>query len=202
VGSAEQRDNAKRDLELKRIALEQAQAEIRLLRAGFRPEEVAAAEAEVQRAQADQQYLEKKLALLTISSPIDGTVMTPKFRDHLYEKVTAGSTVCEVADTSKVRVEIHVPERQIDVIALGQPTVVKVQSYPLHPFTGNVTFIGSAIEQKDDQRILRVVTEIDNPDGLLREHMSGYGEINTGRSRVLRLLLRRFVRWIRVRFLV
>jgi multidrug resistance efflux pump len=202
VGSAEQRDTAVRDLELKRIALDQAKAEVRVLRAGFRPEEVAVAEAELQRAQSDEQYLEKKLTLLTVTSPIDGTIITPKFRDRLYEKVNAGSTVCEVADTRKVRVEIRVPERQIDVVALGQPTVVKVQSYPLHPFRGAVTFIGSAIEQKDDLRFLRVVTEIENSDGLLREDMTGYGEINTGKSTLLRLLVRRLVRWVRVRFLI
>jgi multidrug resistance efflux pump len=202
VGSAEQRDNARRDLALKKIALEEAQAQIRLLRAGFRPEEVAVAEAELKRAQTDAEYIEKKLSLLAITSPIDGVVMTPKFRDRLYEKVTAGAAVCEVADTSTVRVEIQVPERHIDVLALGQPTVVKVQSYPLHPFRGKVTFLGTVIEQKEDVRFLRVVTEIENSEGLLREHMTGYGEINTGRSRVLKLLLRRFVRWVRVRFLI
>jgi len=202
VGSGEQRDQALRDLELKRTAVEQARAELKLLKAGFRSEEVAVAEAELKRAEGDVQYQEKKLALLDIASPIEGVVMTPKFRERLNERVSAGATLCEVADNSKVRVEIFVPEREFDVVRLGQPTVVKVQSYPLHPFKGKVTFIGSVVEEKEGARFLRVGTEIDNTEGLLREHMTGYAEINTGPSHVLNLLLRRLARWIRVRFLV
>lgn len=202
VGSAEQRDQSARDVELKRNSVVEAEADVRLLKAGYRPEEVAVAEADLRKAQADQQYLEKKLSLLTITSPIDGVVMTPKFRERLHDKIAAGAAVCEVADTSKVRVEIFVPERQLDVVQIGQPTVVKVQSYPLHPFHGTLKFIGSAIEERNGERVLRATTEVDNHEGLLREQMSGYGEINTGKSTVLKLLFRRVVRWVRVRFLI
>jgi multidrug resistance efflux pump len=202
VGNAEQRDTARRDFELKKNMLEQARAELGLVRAGNRPEEVAVAEAELRRARTQVEFLEKRLSLAAINSPIDGTLVTPHFHERLHEKVAAGGAICEIADTRHVRVEILVPERYIDKVALGQPTKVKVQSYPFHPFTGVVTFIASAVEERHEQRFLRVVTEIENSEGLLREQMSGYAEINTGKNRVLVLMFRRMFRWVRVRFLI
>ena len=202
VGNAEQRDAARRDFELKKNMLEQAKAELELIRAGNRPEEVAVAAAELRRARNEVEFLERRLGLASITSPIDGTLVTPHFRERLHEKVAAGGTIAEVADTRHVRVEILVPERYIDRIALDQPTTVKVQSYPFHPFKGVTRFIASAVEERHDERFLRVVTEIDNSEGLLREQMSGYAEIDTGKSRVLLLMFRRAVRWIRVRFLL
>jgi HlyD family secretion protein len=202
VGSAEARDNAQRDFEVMRASLSQAQAELRLMRAGYRQEEVKVAEAELRGAESRVAFLTKRREQLTITSPIDGQVTTPKFREHLHKKVTAGDTVCEVANTTQVRVEIMVPEQEIDLVKVGQSTVVKVRSLPLHPFEGKVTFIAPAVEVQGEKRFVRSVTVIENPDGMLHEGMSGYAEIDTGRSTLLRLMLRRIVRWVRVRFLI
>lgn len=202
VGSAEQRDNAQHDYEVMRSALSQAQAELRLMRAGFRQEEIKVADAEKKGAEARVAYLTEKRSGLKITSPIDGVITTPKFKEHLHKRIAAGDTVCEVADTSQVRVEIMVPEQEIDLVKVDQATVVKVRSLPLHPFHGNVTFIAPAVETQGDKRFVRTVTVIQNPDGMLHEGMSGYAEIDTGQSTVLRLALRRVVRWVRVRFLI
>jgi multidrug resistance efflux pump len=202
VGSAELRDNAHRDLELKEAALSRANAELRLMMAGYRREDIDVAQAELEGAKADLSHLESKADRHQIRSPIEGVILTPKFREHLHQKVAAGDMVCEVASTNKVRVEIFVPEREIDLVRLGQATVVKVQSLPLHPFEGKVNFVAPAVEERDGQRFVRVVTVIDNEEGLLQEGMTGYGEVNTGQSTLLKLALRRAIRWVRVRFLI
>jgi multidrug resistance efflux pump len=202
VGSAEARDNAARDLEVRRASLTAAEAELRLMKAGFRSEEVKVAEAELKAGEAQVSYLEKKKERLTIRSPIAGQITTPKFKEHLHARVVAGDTVCEVANTNQVRVEIQVPEQENDLIRVGQPVVVKVHSLPLHPFMGEVKFIAPAVEKDNERRFIRTVTVIDNPDGYLHEGMTGYGEIDTGRSTLLRLALRKLIRWVRVRFLI
>jgi multidrug resistance efflux pump len=202
VGSAELRDNARRDLALRRAELAQAQAAVQLLEAGFRDEEIRMAEAELAGATADLQHLTTMQDRFVIRSPIAGQILTPRFKERLHSRLSAGETICEVADTSSVRVEILVPEQEIDLIEIGQSAVVKVQSHPLRPFTGGVEFIAPTVEQEGNKRHIRVVTVIDNSEGLLQEGMTGYGEIDTGRSTLLRLALRRVVRWVRVRFLI
>ncbi|WP_437565314.1 HlyD family secretion protein [Sorangium sp. So ce542] len=200
--TAERRDSARRDLAVKRKDLAMAQAELRLLLAGSRQEEVDAAVAELDLARIELQNLERRRELLTIVAPSDGIVVTPRLRERVAQSVRAGDTLCEVEDLRKARVEIFVPEREMDVVALGQPTTVKVQSYPLMPFRGTVNFISKSVEERNEEQVIRVMTEVDNQDGRLLGKMTGYGEINTGDSSLLWLLLRRAVRWVRLRFLI
>lgn len=179
-----------------------ARAELRLLRAGTRPEELRAIEADLQRAQVELEDLERKQQLLAIVSPIAGVVVTPRFRESLHKRFVLGATVCQVSDLRRARVEVYIPEREFDVLAVGQPTTVKVQSFPLHPFHGKLAFLAHAVEQHGGVGVVRALTEVDNASGLLRENMTGYAEVNTGKTRLAVLAVRRLVRWIRLRFLI
>jgi multidrug resistance efflux pump len=200
VGSRQAADAANRELESRRQAITEAEAALRLLQAGSRPEEIAAHEAILQRARADLAYVDERLVMTVVRAPIDGEILTPRFREHVHEGVEAGGLVCELANTHRMRAEILVPEREIDVIAPGMPVVVKVESYPTRPFEGKVDFIAPAVDG-DDKRV-RVVVELDNADGMLKANMAGYGEIETGARSLLHLATRRVLRWIRVRFLI
>jgi HlyD family secretion protein len=204
VGSAEQVERAEREVAVKRAAQVEILAEQRLVRAGFRREEIAIAEAELDKAHAEIALLEKQRSLHTITAPIDGQVTTPRLRERLHEKIAAGGSVCELADTKSIRFEVFVPERHGDIVALRQPTTVKIQAYPLRPFRGEVVFIAPATERepRNGEKVIRVETIIDNSERLLRPGMTGYAEVTTGRRSLANLALRRLVRWIRVRFLI
>lgn len=202
LGSAEDRDRVLRDRASVASELALAEADLRLLQAGFRREDVQAAAADLRRAEAEIRDLERKRDLLTITAPMAGVLVTPMFYQHLHERYTAGATLVEIADLTRARIEIYVPEREFDVLAVGQPATVKVRSFPLRPFRGTVEFLSLAAEDKEGERVVRAITEVDNTEGLLRENMTGYGEINTGKSHLALLFFRRFVRWIRLRFLI
>lgn len=200
VGSVQAAEQATRDLEARRRAVAEADAALRLLQAGSRPEEIAAHEAVLKRARAELAYVDERLAMTVVRAPIDGDILTPRFRERVHEGVEAGGLVCEIANTRRMRAEIFVPEREVDAIALGMPAIVKVESYPMHPFEGKVDFIAPAVNG-DDKRV-RVVVELDNAGGMLKANMSGYGEIETGKHSLLHLATRRILRWIRVRYLL
>jgi multidrug resistance efflux pump len=200
VGSRQAAEEASRALETRRRAVDEAQAALRLLQAGTRPEEIAAHEAVLKRARAELAYVDEKLAMTFVRAPVDGEILTPRFREHVHEGVEAGGLVCEIANTRRMRAEILVPERDVDAISLGMPAVVKVESYPTHRFEGKVDFIAPTVDG-DDKRV-RVVVELDNAARLLKANMSGYGEVETGDHSLLHLATRRVLRWIRVRFLI
>lgn len=200
VGSRQAAEAATRELEGRRRAVAEAQAALQLLRAGSRPEEIAAHEAVLARARAELAYADEKLAMTTVRAPIDGEILTPRFRERMNEGVDAGGLVCEIANTRRVRAEIFVLERQADAIALGMPAIVKVESYPTHPFEGVVDFIAPAVDDSGGR--LRVVVELENADRMLKANMTGYGEIEAGDRSLLHLATRRVVRWIRVRYLL
>jgi putative peptide zinc metalloprotease protein len=178
----------------------EAQAALKLLQAGSRPEEIAAHEAVLHRAQSELGYVDERLAMTIVKAPIDGEILTPRFRERIHEGVEAGALICEIANLRRMRAEVLVPEREVDAIELGMPTLVKVESYPTHPFEGKVGFIAPAVDG-DDKRV-RVVVDLDNPDKLLKSNMTGYGEVEAGRRSLLHLATRRILRWIRVRYLL
>lgn len=200
VGSPQAAESASRDLETRRQAVAEAQAALRLLQAGSRPEEIAAHEAVLARSRAELAYVDEKLAMTLVRAPIDGEILTPRFRERLHEGVEAGGLVCEIANMARMRAEIFAPERDVDAIALEMPAIVKVESYPTHRFEGKVDFIAPAVGG-DDRRV-RVVVELDNAAGLLKANMTGYGEIEAGEHSLLHLATRRLMRWIRVRYLL
>ena len=203
LGARAEAERASHDLRIKRSARAEARAALLLLRAGARAEEIAAGQAELDRARAELAFAQEQLGRAVLRSPIDGTLITPKFRERLHEQVEAGGLVCEVAATSAMRAEIWVPERDIDAVQLGHPAVVKVESYPDRPFEGKVQFIAPAVAHDEDRsNRVRVVVELDNAEGLLKQNMTGYGEIDGGKRSLLHLATRRLVRWIRVRFLI
>lgn len=200
VGSRQAAEQASRELEARRRAVAEAQAALRLLQAGSRPEEIAAHEAILKRTRAELAYVDERLAMTIVRAPIDGEILTPRFRERVHEGVEAGGLVCEIASTRRMRAEIFIPEREIDAIELGMHAVVKVESYPTRPFEGKVDFIAPIVDGED--RHVRVVVEIENADGALKANMTGYGEVEAGKRSLLDLATRRVLRWIRVRFLI
>lgn len=202
VGSVQARDQAEHEFRVKQKALAEASAALRLLKAGSRPEEIAAREAELDRAKAQLAFVDEQLELTVIRAPIDGVLLTPKFRERLFEKIEAGGLLCQIAQTDRMRAEIYLSENDMDSVEVGQPVVVKVQSYPTREFTGKVEFLAPTVERKGDENRVRVVSELANGEGLLKQDMTGYGEINCGDRTVLSLLTRRVLRWVRVRFLL
>ncbi len=203
VGSRQSLEEAQLDLQVKQNAAAEAAAALQLVQAGTRVEEVTAQEAALRRAKAELDFIQQKLSdMVVIRAPIDGVILTPKFRERLQESVQAGGLVCEIANIRTVRAEVFVPEREADTVAVGMPVVVKVESFPMHPFKGTVDFIAPAVEIRDNQNVVRIVAKLDNQEGLLRQNMTGYGEVECGDRSLFDLATRRLLRWIRVRFLI
>ncbi len=200
VGSRAAAEQASRELEARRRAVAEAQAALRLLQAGSRPEEIAAQEAVLRRARAELAYVEERLAMTVVRAPIDGEILTPRFRERLHESVEAGGLVCEIANTRRMRAELFVPQREFDSIELGMPVIVKVESYPMRPFEGKVDFIAPTVD--GERGHLRIVAELENDAGLLKANMAGYGEIETGDRSLHDIATRSLLRWIRVRYLL
>lgn len=194
---------AQHDLQVNEAARSEAAAALKLLLAGSRPEEIAVAEAQLERARAELVYIEQQLTdMVVIRAPIDGVVLTSRFRERLHEHVDAGGLVCEIANLATVRAEIFVPEREADSLAVGRPVTVKVESYPTQPFDGKVDFIAPSVERSDRTNTVRISVALDNRAGRLKQDMHGYGEIDCGNRTILQIWTRRLIRWIRVRFLI
>ncbi|MBI1947877.1 MAG: HlyD family efflux transporter periplasmic adaptor subunit [Deltaproteobacteria bacterium] len=182
--------------------LAQAGAELRLVKAGSRPDEIKKKEAEVRAAEAKLGFEQQVLEQAVLRTSLAGTVTTTKPKNLLNARMSAGDVIFEVASFKAMRAEIMVNERDFDVLKPGLQVVLKVASHPTEAFPGTITRIAPQVETLDGQSVIRVEARVDNERGLLVPNMSGYAEINAEPKPVLSLAVRRILRWVRVRFLI
>ncbi len=79
----------------------------------------------------------------------------------------------------------------------GMPVRLKARSFPTREFEGNVDFIAPVAEMVDNARVIKIRTELDNGDGMLKPDMTGVAKIHAGRRQVIALMTRRIIRWFR-----
>ena len=100
-------------------------------------------------------------------APIKGTIIAKNVKEGQY--VDEGMVLYQVADLSKVWMNLDVYEQDIRLIRLGQNVTVTAEAYPGKEFHGDVTFIDPTMNS--DTRTVRVRTEIPNPDRMLKPNM-------------------------------
>jgi HlyD family secretion protein len=139
-------------------------------------------ESQVQQAQASLKQLEEQLSYTTVTSPIDGVVLSRDVQvgDAVSSILVLGSTatlVMTLGDTHEVYVKGKVDESDIAKVYLGQAARIKVQSFPNKTFAGRVTKIAPLGVEKDNVTTFEVQISIDNPGGELKANMTANAEI-------------------------
>ncbi|HTV09647.1 MAG TPA: efflux RND transporter periplasmic adaptor subunit [Candidatus Aquilonibacter sp.] len=140
------------------------------------------AQSQVAQAEASLKQLEEQLSYTTITSPINGVVLSRDVQvgDAVSSILVLGSTatlVMTLGDTHQVYVKGKVDESDIGKVYLGQPARIKVQSFPDRTFYGKVTKIAPLGVEKDNVTTFEVQISIDNPGGELKANMTANAEI-------------------------
>ncbi len=151
-----------------RTAAEQARLAARSLAAG-NPDE-AAARARIANAKA-------QLAKTTIRAEVAGTVLTRNAEPG--DLVQPGRVLFEIARAGATEVLVPLDEKNLEVLALGQPAVCIADAYPSRPFPAKVTFIAPSVDpQRGSVDIRLTVTPV---PAYLRQDMTVSVNVETGR---------------------
>jgi HlyD family secretion protein len=156
---------------------DRAQSQIAVDQAKFRQ-----AKAQVDQARASLNQLNEQLSYTTITSPINGVVLSRDVQmgDAVSSILVLGSTatlVMTLGDTHQVYVKGKVDESDIGKVYLNQPARIKVQSFRDKTFAGRVTKIAPLGVEKDNVTTFEVQVSIDNPGGDLKANMTANAEI-------------------------
>ncbi|HEX3373378.1 MAG TPA: efflux RND transporter periplasmic adaptor subunit [Edaphobacter sp.] len=140
------------------------------------------AQAQVAQNEASLKQLEEQLSYTTITSPMDGTILSRdvEIGDAVSSILVLGSTatlVMTIGDTTQVYVQGKVDESDIGKVYLGQPARIKVESFKDKTFLGKVTKIAPLGVEKDNVTTFEVRVSIDNPGGELKANMTANAEI-------------------------
>jgi multidrug resistance efflux pump len=184
--------------------LEEARAKVTLVSSGARKEAIEALKSQVSSDEAMAANDATDLAHTTITSPVGGRVVTPHIEElaGTYVKPGQKDLIAEIEDGRIVRAEVQVPESSIADVQVGAAVRLHTWAYHERTFEGRVVSIAPAAAATDSGSpepgmvAVRVLTEIANPDGLLKSEMTGYAKIASARRPVWRVLsdpLTRFV---------
>jgi HlyD family secretion protein len=144
--------------------------------------QVAQAKAQIAQAKAALDNAEENLRYATITSPIDGEVLSKDVEvgDAVSSILVLGSQatlVMTLGDTSEVYVRGKVDESDIGKVYLGQTARIVVESFKDKTFLGKVTKIAPLGVEKDNVTTFEVRVSIQNSTGELRANMSANAEI-------------------------
>ncbi len=133
--------------EEKRIAgaqLSAAQAQYGQVLKGAQPEEVSIASANVEKAKSALAALEAQLNEVRIKAPFAGTVSVIGVTEG--ELVQPGRPVITVLDYEHLWTDVYVPESKLDMVSLGESVDIQARSYKKVDFPGRVALINPKSE--------------------------------------------------------
>jgi multidrug efflux pump subunit AcrA (membrane-fusion protein) len=193
-------ESADREADLKARELAEAESELRLMQAGSRPEQIRQAEADVEKLTKEVALLDQELGKTEIRSPIDGIVTTPFVERKLNQHLDPGDELCKIVDIAHVTVEMQVPEKEMEDVQPGNPVWMKARSLPSKDLQGRVDFIAPVAQTVNTQQMVIVRSDLQNDGLLLKPEMTGVAKIYCGDRRIIDLITRRLIRWIRTEF--
>jgi putative peptide zinc metalloprotease protein len=171
----------------------------------------AQASLERMRLQQELAVAQKKVESLEIRAPFAGTVTTPLIEQRVGEYLSAGDEFALVVDRNTMRARILVRDWELEEIRPGATVRVKVLPFPYRTYSGRVEQIlpAAALDRPVGQpeklehfgqeltNYFAVVMDFPNPDGSMREGMTGTAKIS-GKSRSVGWRVGRETwRWVR-----
>ena len=159
------------DVAAARAALEQADATLNGSRANtiqtsVRQEDVAQARARLVRAQTTVEDAKTQLAQTRVTAPRDGVILQ-KYVDEgsIIQSgqlgAQGGTSIVQLANVSRLYVDVKVDEADIAKVAAGQKVVVTLDAYPDQPRRGTVRKIYPLAIAEANVTYVRVQVEID-----------------------------------------
>ena len=177
VVSASALDDAQKNYDMSLNKQNVAKAQLQVLKA-----KIGQATAQVARDRANLMQLEEQLSYTTVTSPIDGIILSRDVEvgDAVSSILVLGSSATLImteGDTSEVYVKGKVDESDIGKVYMAQPARIKVESFKDKTFNGKVTKISPMGVEKDNVTTFEVRVSINNPGGELKAAMTANAEI-------------------------
>jgi HlyD family secretion protein len=161
-----------------------AKANLDLVLAGPRKEEIEQARAQLAAAEQALALARQQLADTVLKSPADGVVLSKAAEPGAY--LNPGAPVVTVGQIDKVWLRGYINETDLGRIRLNQPARVTTDTYPEKEYPGKVSFISDQAEftpksvQTYEERVklmYRIKISLDNPRQELKAGMPADAEV-------------------------
>ena len=148
--------------------------------------DVVEADAEVKVAQAEAEAAQELVKFATIVAPFDGVVTQRACfpGDYIRSAASGANTpLFTVQRTDRMRVVVHVPDRDGPFVDPGDTALVEIDALPGEKLTSKVARVAQS--QDAATRLMHVEIDLPNPTGKLRNGMYGRVSILLDRTNLL-----------------
>jgi len=145
---------------------------------------------------AERNRARERLDRTTIRAPFDGVVTTPQVQNSVGRRLMHGDTFAEIIESSHVTVDVAVPEDDAMLLRSGERASIKLESFPLRTFRGDVTVISPQPQVESEQRFFMARVNVPNQDGTIRPGMQGHGKVSVGWHPAGYVLFRGSAMWL------
>ncbi|MCW2274493.1 secretion protein HlyD [Rhodoblastus acidophilus] len=178
AGTQKAYDDATQAVKQAQAQLDSARAAEKLMKAGFRQEDIDLARAQLADRDAAIAIAERQLADADLFAPANGVILS-RVRE-LGAIVNAGETVFVVSLTTPVWVRSYVSEPDLGRIKPGQEVELRTDTPSIKPLKGRIGFISTTAEftpktvetrELRTALVYRLRIVADDPEGVLRQGM-------------------------------
>ncbi len=176
VASKSELDHALAERDTAAALLEAARQSSTLTDIGPRPEEIRAAQAEVQQMRAALDYAETQLSATEIRAPVTGTVLErivergEMVSPSAFGGSGARTSVVDLADLNDLQVELDISQTDFARLKMDQRAEIIPEAYPNLKYNGFIAEI--APEANRAKSTIQVKVKVENPDQQLRPEMN------------------------------
>jgi len=157
------------------------------------------AQTDVRQAEAQLALVEAKLARAGLVAPMDGLVVTGDWAQQIGSPVEVGKEMFEIATTGGYRVVLHVADRDISRVRVGQPGMLRLTGQPQTTYAFEVARVTATAKVEEGINGFRVEAEWQGDVPALSPGMQGVGKIEVGRSNLLTVWTRSSIDWLRLK---
>jgi RND family efflux transporter MFP subunit len=131
-----------------------------------------------------------------LRAPIDGVIVTPRVENLVGRRLQYGDAFAEIMDTSRAVVDVAVDDADAGLLRAGLPAAIKLNSYAMRTFHGNVLLVSPKAQMDRDNRVFFARVLLPNADGAIRTGMEGLGKVRVAWYPAGYVIFRRPVIWI------
>lgn len=194
-----------KQLEEARSGLQVARAELaRLEGAGYMDEEARSRlpvqKLEVERRQAEVDFLREQLALSEVRADADGVIVLDEPDELIGAPLSTGQMVLSIADPERTKLRIMVPVKDAGLIREAAEVTMRPDTDPFQSYSGTVSRIGFDVVMSEE-RVPSILVEVawDEPVSI-RPGQRGAAKIEGPQMPMGLLFLRKQIIWVRMLF--
>jgi hypothetical protein len=155
-------------------------------------------EPQIRQAESQLALAEEKLTRARILAPFDGIVVSGDLSQMLGAPVEKGKTLFEIAPLNSYRLIVHVDERDVRYIAVGQSGTIALAGMPGDALPLTLSKITPVTVAEDGRNSFRVEARLTQLGLHLRPGMEGVAKIETGQRSIVWIWTHAVVDWLRL----